>query len=553
MAFEAGLRFLRTPQQLGISTDDQITFTGLFRAEGPVPTPTPRPPARHELVVALPTFGQESNLPWTLSSFSLVDLRPMFEYLIGVHPESGELVPQLAESWSASPDRTQWTFNLRQRVAFHHGWGQFTSRDVLHSIQMITREESLGSSDKFFWRDTLASIQAIDDYTVQFNLNRPEPELHRMVSAFGRLVILSKAQWDAEGDAGLEKQPAGTGPYAYAEREPGASIIYQRVHDHWRRPPDFNTLQLLLIPDAATRLAALRTGQVHMAELPRSIQGEAEAQGLKVHLSQQPAIELAWSMGGQYYSAPEELQPFPWVEDPAGGPGPTAEEARKVRRAINLAIDRNVLNELFFKGRGEHMAVLGFHPSLPGWGGWAAYPYDPPLARQLLTEARYPNGFGFTIYIYDQGVPELRNVGEVMAEMLAEIGLQPTLVAIDFGPALNKMLNKEMHGAMWGLGISSRQPHDMIRIMNYSGGTLHSYEQPEIDALYERLLAGPDPDTRQELQFIMGDIKYQAYAEILLLWLRAEMVANPDFVAGYPFPGNIPGSFTHLEHVSAAR
>lgn len=121
MAFEAGLRFLRTPQQLGISTDDQITFTGLFRAEGPVPTPTPRPPARHKLVVALPTFGQESNLPWTLSSFSLVDLRPMFEYLIGVHPESGELVPQLAESWSASPDRTQWTFNLRQRVAFHHG------------------------------------------------------------------------------------------------------------------------------------------------------------------------------------------------------------------------------------------------------------------------------------------------------------------------------------------------------------------------------------------------------------------------------------------------
>ena len=222
----------------------------------------------------------------------------------------------------------------------------------------------------------------------------------------------------------------------------------------------------------------------------------------------------------------------------------------RVRQAMNLAIDRNKLNEDLYGGRGELMPVFGFHPSLPGWNtAWEPYPYDPDKARQLLNDANRSDGFEFTMYATgEHGVV----VSQALADYFMDIGLSPVLHVIDDAPLLDKILNKEMQGAIWGLSTSYLQPHEIIGHFNYSAGAFHGYEDPAIDRIYEAFLQETDLERRGELQQLAGDHKFKNYAEIPLFWLNAEAVVNPDIVAQYSFPGSIHGSFTHLEYVVPA-
>ena len=549
--FIVGLRFLGTPEELGINTGDTLTFTALFTAQAilTLPTPTPTPtafptptptlpgpivPSVDRLVVALPPPSVETNVPWAMPSFNLTQLRPALEHLVGINRPTGEYILQLAEGWAMSANGMQWEFYVRSGTPFHGGWGGFTSRDVSHSLDMIRSADSLATSAQF-WRDSLAGVEIIDDATVRLNLTTPEPEMIDYVSANRDLVMLSKEFWDKAGRDGYEDFLIGTGSYGFTERVVGQHVLYDRVGNHWRRNPDFPELQMLYADEAATRLALMLTGQAHMADLPRSVHPQAEEGGLRVVPSQLPAVQVAWFMGGQYYTTNQASPPF---DDP------------RVRWAMNAAIDREAINRALFRGRGEIMSVVGFHPSLPGWDpNWQPYPYDPDLARALLAEAGYAEGFPLTLYAAPQFEESLQ-ISEILAQMFAELGLQPSLVVTDFAVLFARFQSRDMHGAMGGFAFSRVQPHRTIELFNYSDGLLHGYETSELDALYERFQATVDSaEEREVLLRAMGQHKYANYAEIPLLWLTADMVVDPDIVADYVFPGSISGIYTHLEYV----
>ena len=334
--------------------------------------------------------------------------------------------------------------------------------------------------------------------------------------------------------SGYEGMLVGTGPYGLTERVIGSHVLYGRVASHWRRNPDFAELQMLFVAEEATRLALMLTGQAHMADLPRSLHPQAQECGMRVVPSRLPAVQVAWFMGGQYYTTNQASPPF---DNPL------------VRWAMNVAIDREAINNNLFRRRGELMSVVGFHPSPPGWGGWAPYPYDPDRARQLLADAGYPNGFPLTLYAAPSGFEESDDIGQVLVSYLQEIGLQPSLVVTGLGPLLERFSNRDMHGALGSLAFFRAQPHYTVRLFNYTDGPFHGYETPELDRLYAAFLAEVDLAKRAELLGAMGQHKYNNYAEIPLLWLTADMVVDPNIVADYIFPGSIPGFFTHLEYV----
>ena len=548
--FLVGLRFLGTPEELGINTGDNLTFTALFIADASVPPPTPTPtptavptptptppgpvePRVERLIVALPTPFYETNVPWAMSSSSLIQLRPALEHLVGIDRATGEYMPELAEGWEMSPDGLGWAFGVRRGIPFHAGWGELLSRDVAHSLEMIRSADSIASNAQF-WRDTLNNVEIIDDAIVRLNLTRPEPELIDYVSANRDLVMLNKAFWDAQGFTGYEASLVGTGPYGFTERVVGQHMLYNRIAGHWRRTPDFPELQMLYVNDAATRLALMLAGEAHMADLPRENHPQAEEGGLSVVPSRLPAVQVAWFMGGQYYSTNQASPPFDDI---------------RVRLAMNLAINREEINQILFRGRAELMSVFGFHPTLPGWGGWQPYPYDPDRAREYLIEAGYSDGFALNIYAAPTGFEESDGIGRMLGFYLQQIGLQPSLVVTDFGQLIQRFLNRDMHGAMGGFAVFRRQPHDAIGIFNYTEGPLHAYEHTDLDALYTTFLGELDPDVREDLQYSMGQHKYDNYAEIPLLWLPADMVVDPAIVADYIFPGSVPGFYSHLEYV----
>ena len=154
--------------------------------------------------MGVPAPGTESNNPRLLAQGEGWQLRPMYEHLIGVDPETGRFVPQLATEWSVEPDGKSYRFRLRRGVQFHGGWGEFTVRDVLFSFQDTSREDALGSESVLF-RGAVDQIEAVSDYEVVFHLNKPDVDFESAVSQQqGGLRIMSKAHADAAGDPTLQ-------------------------------------------------------------------------------------------------------------------------------------------------------------------------------------------------------------------------------------------------------------------------------------------------------------------------------------------------------------
>ena len=200
------------------------------------------------------------------------------------------------------------------------------------------------------------------------------------------------------------------------------------------------------------------------------------------------------------------------------------------------------------------MPVWGFHRSLPGWNSeWQLDPYDREEAKELLTKADYPDGFKLTMYRTPvRGLPEWEKIFDAVMSYFQEIGLKPEVEPFDdIDDISEQILGKEMQGILWSLASSYKQPHETIRLYNYSKEArgAHSYEHTSIDQMYEKLLEETDPEKRASLQQSMGEHKFSNYAEIPLFWRKYEVAINPEIVDEYVFPGTISGSLTHLEYV----
>src|SRR6266481_851056 len=113
-------------------------------------------PKLERLRVAVAPLGWDTNFTWLQSRSGMLDKRPALEYLVGIERHTGAYIPELAEKWEMAPDGKSWTIWLRQGVKFHEKWGEFTAKDVRHSIFLISQPESV-QTDSGLWR-TLMGI-----------------------------------------------------------------------------------------------------------------------------------------------------------------------------------------------------------------------------------------------------------------------------------------------------------------------------------------------------------------------------------------------------------
>ena len=197
------------------------TLVGIIWAIGLVatvcwaPYPFPAQAAKLErLKIAVAPLGWDTNFSWLQSRSGMLDKRPALEYLVGIDRNTGAYMPQLAEKWDMAPDGKSWTITLRKGVKFHENWGEFTAKDVRHSIFLITQPESV-QTDAGLWRtlmgiekadslDEVAKkvtqmVEIVNDHTVIIRTKIVTPELVDNLSANTDLVMESKARWDAGG------------------------------------------------------------------------------------------------------------------------------------------------------------------------------------------------------------------------------------------------------------------------------------------------------------------------------------------------------------------
>jgi ABC-type transport system substrate-binding protein len=469
----------------------------------------------------------------------------MYEYPVGVDIRTGGYIPMLATEWNMSPDGKSWTVKLRKGVPWHRGYGDFTAQDIVHTYNHLVGGLSALAG---YWRDNLDRIEVVNDHEVVFRMKRVEPEWYHQVSTFWDSEMISKAQFEKEGQQGFAAKPAGTGPYQFVERRFGQNLRFERVpYTHWRVQPDFKELELLIIREELTRQAALVTGEVHIAEdVPLDSQAQAIAKGMKLVRSTIPSGGLVGQFGGNYLpSTPSYDTTIPWTN-------------RKVRQALNLAINRQEIIDTLFAGKYEPIVAPFTHKTHPEFKAeWVEkfkqnYGYNPEKAKQLLREAGYPQGFKATIQLHAQpGAPRQDAVAEAVGLYWQAIGVDVKLDTIDRALHNQQMRGYTKQGKAWVQLAVFRPPWNRFQVFNTPSGVVHGFLSEFIEQKWKELGETVDPEKRTQIQREVVDHLLEEYGHFPLVWVFAEFMINPKVVAEYVTTG-LSGP-SDLEYVKAVR
>jgi peptide/nickel transport system substrate-binding protein len=374
------------------------------------------------LTIAYHTFAKEVLDPGVHSTLGVMYHGHMFDYLIGTAP-SGELAANrgLATAWQMSPDGGTWTLKLRPNVKWHDG-KPFTADDVVFTLG--ERYQAKDSTCTFCGavKRLVQEVKAVDPLTVQIRLKNPDITFFALLSSRdGDLMMLPRHGYRAKGD-GFEQvePPIGTGPWKFAERKVGDSITFDANPAYWdaTRVPDFARLKIVLRPESASRMAALRAGEVDMATIDPAQVKQAKDGGLRV-------------MGPKSVSLP--VLAFHASFDPG-----FLTNKLDFRKALALAIDMDAIFKRMYAGAEEFVtratntgfwspAALGYDASLK------PYPYQPEEAKRLLKQVGY-DGRPLKVWSYPAGnVSEVPELLELVAGYWSAAGIKVELTPIDFG------------------------------------------------------------------------------------------------------------------------
>ncbi len=322
--------------------------------------------------------------------------------------EKGGLDPQLFASWT-NKDPLTWEFKIQPGVTFTNGEvfdaaAAAATFDWLRSD--IGKLTILGKDIQ----PLLSDVIVTDAMTLTLKTNKPAPILPRQLVA---TAIVAPKAWKDMGPEDFAKKPSGTGSYRITEFKAGEALA-EAYPNAWRKVTgDFDKLQIIAMPEGAARIAALRSGQVHL-DVATNIDGidELKKAGFMIDTVPGPRT-LGISLVSMKKADPDPAKKSEPVKGPLGDV--------RVRQALNYAVNKDSIVENIYKGQAKPVSQLststafGYNPNIK------PYPYDPAMAKKLLAEAGFANGFPMEIrasqgnatfdLVYQSAVQDLEKVG----------------------------------------------------------------------------------------------------------------------------------------------
>jgi peptide/nickel transport system substrate-binding protein len=422
------------------------------------------------------TIGEEPpslDIVRTASSASMrVLMYNVLETIVELDPETGEVVPGLAESWEVSDDQLTYTFNLREGATFSDGSPVLAS-DVVFSLEAKRSEEAIGArSNEMAPVDT---ITAIDDRTVEVVLSNPSIRWLLLMGRIGGVIFQESTYAD------IQLNPIGSGPFMIDEWVSGDRITLV-PNPHWDgEGPYLSRVDLLFIDDLTASINALLSGQI---DAIWNLRGQRE---------RIPELEAAGMIID--VTATQVLAPvvFNVTREPFTD--------IRVRQAVAHAIDKQGVIDVFDGGFADvvHTWVSPIEP----WHDpdFEPYPYDLDRARELLAEAGYPDGLTFELSVISNNPSG--DIGEIVALMLSQVGITAELKFMEVAPYLDEVVGQGQHVA----GIV-RSSTDLERWTGPMGW--HSFWDNEE---YDELVLGSDSaatfaeyvEMRREAGRILGE------------------------------------------------
>ncbi len=460
----------------------------------------PRPEGT--LTVAVATFGNERWLPDLYVGAEDVVLKPLYENLLS-RDGKGNLIPMLAERWEVLDGGRTWKFHLRKGIRFHGNGPELTAEDVKFTFTTIAKQGSANSMAPEFRQ--IKSIEVEGPYTVSVRFDKPFVTLGNRVThgLFASVAyIQSKKYIDTVGPDGAERRPLGTGPWKFVEHVRGDRIVYEAVENHWRTTPQYQRLVFLKVPEPATRMAMLRAGSVDVIEIGGEYVEELKKVGMRTLVM--PNTASIWViLGGQWPTKPTYDPKVPWAQ-------PDTERAKKVRHALNLAVDKKAIMERVLGGVGSPVGTVNYYPTDP-WASDALIqplPYDPARAKALLTEAGYPNGFDVTMNLTAwPGRGYLPDVGEAVATYWEKVGLKVKRRPVDRAIFAADFRARSYPGVALAYAgpIIAPEPWELfVRIAHTKSAVHLLVEHPKLDAFIDRL--GSEPSIAERTRIMREEM-----------------------------------------------
>ena len=470
------------------------------------------------LVVAVGQWGIETPFAWRTSQSEKTLWDCMYDPLIMRDPKTFEYRPGLATEWKPSNELRTWTFKLRSGVRFHESWGEMTAEDVKFTVDQNLKPDAQGGSAPFF-RAHLDRIETPDKLTVVMHFKNRVWEVPSNFTQFvGYQNITSKKYVESIGEDKAALHPIGTGPWRHLEGKQGDYHRFEAVPNHWRKTPAFKELVIRRIPDPATRLAGLRAGEIDIGQVFGDYLEQARRSGLRIH--ETPNAACHWVvLDGQTTPDREDYCPTcPWAGDPKDAK--SQDNARKVRLALNLAVDKKAIISGLWKGTGSETPFsYYYYPFHKGYStNWKIPPHDPERAKKLLAEAGHGGGFEVRanpmVMTYALDGPD---VMEAVALDWERIGIKVRRVPEAFSNFLPKIRQRKTNKTHWVYGSPPfDEPVLAWQRAMYSKGAFYIlcdglYDE-EIDTTSREL----DVEKRARLTQTLGQKLYDNYHGVML-------------------------------------
>jgi peptide/nickel transport system substrate-binding protein len=502
------------------------------------------------LTVAYATLFDENLNPLLGPAPSKVFYDIMYEYLIYNDPQTLKAEPGLAERWSMSPDGKRWTFVLRKGVTFSDGT-ELTAEDVKFSLELLERKESRWPLRATFLR---VEPKVLDRYTIAFDAKEGGvADLDQTFSSFLGLPIVSKAHYDKVGDRGYEEHPLGSGPYRFKARRAGDSVSFEARSDwktHWRVGADwtkhgaFKEIVFRKVPEVATRVAMLRTGEADIAELTPEVIREVERAKLPIVRSPDSYVPMVTFHGVWLPAKAGYDASLPWLK-------------KEVRQALSLALNRKEIGEKFYFGSAAPAAgPHWFHPNTLGWNpAWKPDQYDPARAKKLLADAGYPNGFPIPLRLFTMpGTTELPALGEAVAGYWEKVGVKADLIRTEWVVHRPDLVKRSFKGATVYRGFPQVEPVTVWRLAYHSKGDFGEREDGFVDSTIDTLAATVNGKEREALARRLGDFLTRDAATLPIISASYLYGINPKTVNSWqPTRGKYPDRFERAVPVPRAR
>ncbi len=372
------------------------------------------------LTIALPSTPETIDPHQFRSVLTGSIIGLMGEGLLTRDPQTMELKPLLAESWR-NLNPTTWELKLRRGVKFHTG-EEFTAESVKFTIERAIGSK-LNTLAKLTWPPSFGQeVHVVDPYTVRMTTKIPDPMVPSRLAAESLNIAPAKGLADYR-DKFVTDRFIGTGPYRFVEHVVGDRVVVEANPSYWGPKPPTPRIVWQVIPDAATRLAALQRGDVDVI--------------LNLSIPLVPAVEADPNL--RVYSELSSLTHGILLNARESAPL----KDRRVRQALNMAVDRQAILKNLFAGQGQLLnTVTGRNVANTFDPG--PYPYDPARARQLLAEAGYSKGFDLQLWQSIGRWTQAQETAQVIAGYFEKVGVRTNLQVLEWAE-----FNKRAGGSLF--------------------------------------------------------------------------------------------------------